>query len=203
MAGQLARPHPPTCSGLCLEAGTLASPSRKRRMSGSACCWGSACPTPPLCSPGSWVNPGYTCPPSPGGRCRILACPSPPVGLPCGARSHSGCGPGPARPRTPGQEASLVPKVWACLSPRAWEVCVVDRPCLRASYCCKLSKAWWPSPEAGVLAFAAPVAGPCFLLPFMQSSVEYCWGHSFLTPSVRAYCAWSSFLVGNRTQAFS
>lgn len=125
VAGQLARLHPPTCSGLCLEAGTLASPSRKHRMSGSACCWGSACPTPPLCSPGSWVNPGYTCLPSPGGCSRILACPSPRVGLPCGAqRSRSGCGPGTTRPRTPGQGGSLAPKVWACLfSHWAWEVC--------------------------------------------------------------------------------
>lgn len=80
----------------------------------------------PLSSPGSWVNPGYTCRQSPWvseplGCNRILACPSPPVGLPCGAqRSRSGCGPGTFRPRTPGpgQGGSLAPKVWACLFPR-------------------------------------------------------------------------------------
>lgn len=47
---------------------------------------------------------------------------------------------------------------------------------------------------------AAPVAGPCFRLLFMQSSAKD-WGHSFLTPLVRYYCAWSCFLVGSRVDS--
>lgn len=73
---------------------------------------------PPLCSPGIWASPGCTYLPSWGGCSRILVCPSPTVGLPCGAlRSRSGCGPGSSRPKTPGQGGSLTPKVWACLFP--------------------------------------------------------------------------------------
>lgn len=117
VAGQPACPHPPTCSGLCLEAGTCASPSH--RMSGSACYLGLCLPHTPFLLTWDLGEPRLYPSAKPGGRSRILACPLLPVGLLCGApRSHGGCGPGTSRPRMPGQGPSLSPKVWACLFPQ-------------------------------------------------------------------------------------
>lgn len=102
--------HPPTCSGLCLEAGTSASPSH--RMSGSACCWGSACLTPPLCSPGIWVSPGCTRRPN--------------LGVIAGswhALSSQGACPGASGPGRQGRGAASPQRYGSVSSHRAWEVC--------------------------------------------------------------------------------
>lgn len=122
VAGQPACPHPPTCSGLCLEAGTSASPSH--RMSGSACCWGSACLTPPFRSPGIWVSPGCTHLPSLGvvagswhALSSQLACP---VAL-RGAMAAVGLEL--PDPECQGRWAASPQRYGPVSSHRAWEVC--------------------------------------------------------------------------------
>lgn len=197
MARQLARLHPPTCSGLCLDAGTLASPSRKHRMSGSACCWGPTCPTPPLCSPGSWVNPGYTCLPSPGSWSRILACPSPRVGLPCGTQ-RSGCGPGTTRPRTPGQGGSLTPKVWAFFSPLGlggvWWASLASQRCNAIS--CDRHGGLPQRPVCWPLQASSSCGWAVFQAPFYA---EFCQGLGpFLSDSTRKILLCLELLSGRQ-----
>lgn len=194
VAGQAARLHPPTCSGLCLEADTSASPSG--RMSGSACCWGSACQTPPPCSPGictclqslgvaagSWhaLPPQWACPVALRGAEAAMGLELPGPG--CQGR-------GPASPQRYGPVSSH--RAWGgvCGGQAVPEKGVMLLPVADMTYFHR--PVWWPLQASSSLWLARV----CFIFFFMQSYAEDCWGRFFLTPLSETFCAWSCLLVG-------